>query len=52
MEIGRTEKTLLKAAMEAMKNAYVLRGYCVGAAVLGEEGKSTKDAALKAQYWD
>jgi cytidine deaminase len=39
MEIGRTEKRMLEAAMEAMKNAYVLRGYSVGAAVLGEDGE-------------
>ena len=39
MEIGRTEKRMLEAAMETMKNAYVLRGYSVGAAVLGEDGE-------------
>lgn len=39
MEIAGTEKRLLEAAMEAMKNAYVLRGYSVGAAVLGEDGE-------------
>jgi cytidine deaminase len=39
MEIGATEKRLLEAAIEVMKNAYVLRGYTVGAAVLGEDGE-------------
>jgi cytidine deaminase len=39
MEIGKTEKRLLEAATEVMKNAYVLRGYTVGAAVLGEDGE-------------
>ena len=39
MEIGKTEKRLLEAATKAMKDAYVLRGCSIGAAVLGEDGK-------------
>lgn len=33
------DKMLLQAATEAMKNAYVLWGFKVGAAVLAEDGK-------------
>jgi len=38
-KIGENEKKLLKAASRALKKAYVLWGYNVGAAVLAEDGK-------------
>jgi len=38
-EIGKTEQALLKEAAKALKNAYVLWGFGVGAAVLAEDGK-------------
>jgi cytidine deaminase len=37
--IGETETKLLETASAAMKNAHVLWGLKVGAAVLGEDGK-------------
>jgi len=39
-EIGKTEKKLLDAALKAMNNAHVLWGFRVGAAVIGEDGKT------------
>lgn len=38
-EVGEGEKRLLEAAFGAMRNAYVLWGFAVGAAVLAEDGK-------------
>jgi cytidine deaminase len=38
-EIEKTEKKLLKNALKAMSNAYVLWGFRVGAAVLAEDDK-------------
>jgi cytidine deaminase len=40
VEVGEGEKRLLEAAMKAMKHAYVLWGFRVGAAVLGNDGKA------------
>jgi cytidine deaminase len=37
--VNGTEKKLLEAALKAMKNAHVLWGMRVGAAVLGEDGR-------------
>jgi cytidine deaminase len=37
--IGETETKLLEVASASMKNAHVLWGFKVGAAVLGEDGK-------------
>ena len=37
--LSETERKLLEAALKAMKNAYVLWGLKVGAAVLGEDGR-------------
>ena len=39
-EVGEGEKRLLEAALRAMKRAYVLWGFRVGAAVLGSDGKT------------
>jgi len=39
VEVGKTEKKLLEAALKAMKNAHVLWGFKVGAAVLAEDGQ-------------
>jgi cytidine deaminase len=39
VKIGETEKKLLKNALKAMNNAYVLWGFKVGAAVLAENGR-------------
>ncbi|MEM0357679.1 MAG: cytidine deaminase [Candidatus Bathyarchaeia archaeon] len=38
-EIGKLEKALLEEAAKALKNAYVLWGFGVGAAVLAEDGE-------------
>jgi cytidine deaminase len=38
-KVGEEEKSLLETALAAMRNAYVLWGFAVGAAVLGEDGK-------------
>ena len=38
-KLGNNEKKLLEAASKAMDKAYVLWGFKVGAAVLGEDGK-------------
>jgi cytidine deaminase len=38
-KVGEDEKRLLEAALGAMRNAYVLWGFAVGAAVLAEDGK-------------
>jgi len=38
-EIGETEQVLLKEAAKALRNAHVLWGFGVGAAVLAEDGK-------------
>jgi cytidine deaminase len=38
-QIGESEKKLLDAASKAMNNSYVLWGFRVGAAVLGEDGQ-------------
>jgi len=38
-EIGELERRLLAEAAKALKNAYVLWGFGVGAAVLAEDGK-------------
>lgn len=37
--MGETERKLLDASMKASKNAYVLWGFRVGAAVLAEDGQ-------------
>ena len=39
LKIGETEKKLLDASLIALKNAYVLCGFKVGAAVFAEDGK-------------
>ena len=39
VKVGEVEKKLLEAALKAMDNAYVLWGFKVGAAVLGEDGQ-------------
>ena len=39
MKIGETERKLLDASLTALKNAYVLWGFKVGAAVLAEDGR-------------
>ena len=39
VKVGEVEKKLLEAALKAMDNAYVLWGFRVGAAVLGEDGQ-------------
>lgn len=39
VKLGKEEKTLLEAAAKALYKAYVLWGFKVGAAVLGEDGK-------------
>ena len=39
LKIGKTEKKLLEASLTALNNAYVLWGFKVGAAVLGEDGQ-------------
>lgn len=39
VEVGENEKKLLKAALKAIDNAYVLWGFRVGAATLAEDGK-------------
>ncbi|MEM2419375.1 MAG: cytidine deaminase [Candidatus Bathyarchaeia archaeon] len=38
-KLGKREERLLTEAAEALKNAYVLWGFSVGAAVLAEDGK-------------
>jgi cytidine deaminase len=38
-KIGETEKRLLDASLRALKNAYALWGFKVGAAVFGEDGQ-------------
>jgi cytidine deaminase len=38
-KIGETEKKLLDAALRALKNAYVLWGFKVGASVFAEDGQ-------------
>lgn len=38
-EIGKLERKLLEEAAKALKNAYVLWGFAVGAAVLAEDGE-------------
>jgi cytidine deaminase len=38
-KIGETEKELLDASLRAMKNAYALWGFKVGAAVFAEDGQ-------------
>ncbi len=37
LKIGKAEKKLLEASLTALNNAYVLWGFKVGAAVLGED---------------
>jgi len=39
LKIGETERELLHASLNALKNAYVLWGFKVGAAVLAEDGQ-------------
>ena len=39
LKIGETEKKLLDASLIALKNAYVLWGFKVGAAVFAEDGQ-------------
>jgi cytidine deaminase len=39
LKIGETEKNLLDASLIALKNAYVLWGFKVGAAVFAEDGQ-------------
>lgn len=39
-KIGENEKKLLRTAADGMKNAYVLWGFRVGAAVLAEDGRT------------
>ncbi|MEM3695208.1 MAG: cytidine deaminase [Candidatus Bathyarchaeia archaeon] len=39
VKLGKEEKMLLEAAAKALYKAYVLWGFRVGAAVLGEDGK-------------
>ena len=39
LKIGKTEKKLLNASLTVMKNAYVLWGFRVGAAVLAKDGR-------------
>ncbi|MEM2104935.1 MAG: cytidine deaminase [Candidatus Bathyarchaeia archaeon] len=39
VNVGKEEKILLEAAAKALYNAYVLWGFKVGAAVLGEDGE-------------
>jgi cytidine deaminase len=39
VEVGEDEKRLLEAALRAMKHAYVLWGFKMGAAVLGDDEK-------------
>ena len=39
LKIGETEKKLLDASLTALKNAYVLWGFKVGAAVVAEDGQ-------------
>jgi cytidine deaminase len=39
LKIGEKEKNLLNASLRALKNAYVLWGLKVGAAVLAEDGQ-------------
>jgi len=38
-KIGESEKKLLEAALKAMRNAYLLWGFRVGAAVIAEDGQ-------------
>jgi cytidine deaminase len=38
-KIGETEKRLLNASLRALKNAYALWGFKVGAAVFGADGQ-------------
>jgi cytidine deaminase len=40
VRLGETEKKLLESALVGMENAYVLYGFAVGAAVLGEDGQT------------
>jgi len=46
-EVGEGEKRLLEAALRAMKRAYVLWGFRVGAAVLGSDGKTHEGCNLE-----
>ncbi|HEY4675183.1 MAG TPA: cytidine deaminase [Candidatus Bathyarchaeia archaeon] len=39
VRIGENEKRILEAALNGLKNAYVLWGFSVGVAVLGQDGK-------------
>lgn len=39
LKIGQTERKLFNTSLIALKNAYVLWGFKVGAAVLAEDGK-------------
>ncbi|MGQ9623859.1 MAG: cytidine deaminase [Candidatus Bathycorpusculaceae bacterium] len=38
-KVGEDEKRLLETALKGMRNAYVLWGFAVGAAVLAEDGR-------------